>query len=100
VRLDLRSEIDTLFETLERISKEDTLKIFIFYTSNQHHQIYNQSTEMLLYGVCEVNFDKLLTSTGKPISNWNNPPKTLTGWYNVYDPDDTELAVGQLKVLE
>ena len=55
---------------------------------------------MLLYGVCEVNFDKLLTSTGKPISNWNNPPKTLTGWYNVYDPDDTELAVGQLKVLE
>jgi len=83
---------------IERISKEDTLKIFIFYTSQQNLQVYNQTSEMLLYGICEVNFDKLLSNTGKSASHWTNPPKTLTGWYNVYDPDDSELTVGQLKV--
>ena len=98
MRLDLRIEIDTLYEALERVSKEDSLKIFIFYTAHQP-QMYNQATQMLLYGICEVNFEKLLSNSGKSISNWPNPPKTLTGWYNVYDPDDSELAVGQLKVI-
>ncbi len=97
MKIELRSEIDTLFETFEKISKEDTLKIFVFYSPQQYPQIYNQATQMLLYGTCEIRLDKLLPNNGRG-SNWTHPLKTLAGWYSVQDPDDPRMNVGQLKV--
>lgn len=95
VRIDLRSEIDTHFETIERISKEDLIKVLVFYTSNQS-PLYNQHEEMTLYGVCEVGFDKLFANFSR--ANRINTPRTLTGWYNIYEPEDGYMTVGQIKV--
>ncbi len=94
VRLNLKSEIETQFDLIESVSKEDTLKILIFYTSGQV-QMFAQPEEMTLYGICEVDFSKLFSNKG---SARPNVPKTLTGWYNVYDPDDGYMTVAQVKV--
>jgi len=95
VRLNLKSEIETQLDLIESVSKEDTLKILIFYTSSQV-QMFAQPAEMTLYGICEVDFSKLFNNSKG--SARSSTPKTLTGWYNVYDPDDGYMTVGQVKI--
>ena len=80
---------------MEQLSKDDALKILIFYKPYPNH-IVNEPLEPMLYGICEISIGPLFANLGK--SARNNTPKTLTGWYNVYDTEEAYRTVGQIKV--
>ena len=80
---------------MEQISKDDALKILIFYKPYPSHMV-SEPLEAMLYGICEISIGPLFANLGK--SARNNTPKTLTGWYNVYDSEEAYRTVGQIKV--
>lgn len=95
VKFDFVSEIDLDIEVAEKIFRENSFTVFLFHEPMQQ-QSYMQQPEILPYGLCEISLSSLLPNPGRSFRS--NATRTLTGWYDVADPDDDYATIGQIKV--
>jgi hypothetical protein len=91
-KLDFKGELDLEFDPLLQTYKDRPLKIVVFYKGSPK-QAKEISNDVFLYGISDIDMALLLMNP-TDLLRGKEAPRRLTGWYHIYDPEDSYRTMG------